>query len=135
MRLRAVEPGELAAGPGAITEFAPRPNIVLGVKGVLAPIGLVSAASTAVLLIGLEGQDRWSSAPRHVATSTCDVVPDKPWWKWACADSPDDERPTSPLAPTSAPGPVGKGTFGPDIPSGAAVGWTDLQGAADASSL
>src|SRR4051812_39399181 len=102
MRLRAVEPGELAAGPGAIGPSAigpgaitgiPRTSIALGVKSVLAPIGLVSAASTAVLLIGLEAQDRWSSAPRHTSASACDVIPDKPWWKWACATRADDDQP------------------------------------------
>ena len=138
MRLRALEPQDLAARPDVLPIIQPRAKVALGLKGILLPIGVVSAASTAVLLIGLEAQDRWSSSPRHGVVNACDVVPDKPWWKWACnpgpAKTPADkavanenpaaarfDQSTSPLARAA------------EVPSGAIVGWADLQAPVGAS--
>src|SRR4051812_42536730 len=125
MRLRALEPGELAAGPDAMPRVLPRAKVALGLNNVLLPIGLVSAVSTAVLLIGLEAQERWSAAPRQSTATACDVVPDKPWWKWACGTSAAGEANAVPLSQGRAP--AAPGILARELPRGAVTGWADLQ--------
>jgi hypothetical protein len=96
-----------------------------GSRRVLISVVLLSAASVGTALVALEVRSRNIGASSTVRS--CDVIPDRPWWRWAaCGDTQaslrnDTYRPS--LGTTSS---VTSAPDAPPLPENFPVDWSDL---------
>ena len=97
-----------------------------GSRRVLISIAILSAASVGTALVALEVRSRNVGASSTVRS--CDVIPDKPWWRWAaCTSTPVSNRDDADL-PGSATttSSLARASDTARLPENFAVDWSDL---------